>query len=293
MDFILIRLLVALVGTAIAAKQDWDTSFIDEKLLYAMAAIGLLLNVITLDTQFILYSVGGAAVIFAIGYFLYKTGELGGGDVWLFVALQLLLPFYPFEQIPGAGLLGSNAFFLEQLASSLPFLASILIASSVIGMIGSSAYYAYCLRGKKLKPSKIGLVMSLVLLILLAFFALTYSISPSRMIIFALVLLPSLFLTMFREQVNDEVVIQNIPLTKIEDEDVLAIEKIDGKLVKKYALETVLTASALKKLGKMMYAQKLKTIPVYKVLPRFAPYVLLGLIACLLMRDLMVFLLLV
>ncbi|MBI5635771.1 prepilin peptidase [Candidatus Micrarchaeota archaeon] len=292
MDFILIRLIVALAGTAIAAKQDWDTSFIDEKLLYAMAAIGLLLNAITLDAQFILFSVGGAAVIFAIGYLLYKTGKLGGGDVWLFVALQLLLPFYPFEQIPAGGLLGFNAFFLGQVAQSLPFFVSVLIASSVIGMLGSSAYYAYCLRGKKLKPSKAGLLISLVLLALLTGFSSMYPISLSVLAIFALILLPSLFITVFREQVNDEVVIQSIPLSKIEDEDVLAIEKIDRKLVKKYSLETVLTANALKKLRKMMYAQKLRVIPVYKVLPRFAPYVLLGLIACLLARDLLVFLLL-
>ncbi|MFH0923089.1 MAG: prepilin peptidase, partial [Candidatus Micrarchaeota archaeon] len=95
MNFELLRVAIALGATGLAAWQDHKTSFIDDKITLGMIAAGILLNVLTFDMDFIIWVGGIALAIAAIGYFAYKTGQFGGGDVLLFLGLHLLLPVYP------------------------------------------------------------------------------------------------------------------------------------------------------------------------------------------------------
>ncbi|MFA5246939.1 MAG: A24 family peptidase, partial [Candidatus Micrarchaeia archaeon] len=97
MNFEIIRIAVALLGTGAAAYQDAKTSFIDDKLTISMIALGTLLNILVFDWDFAIYSIGITAIIFAIGYVLHRTGQLGGGDVLLFCGIQALLPYYPVD----------------------------------------------------------------------------------------------------------------------------------------------------------------------------------------------------
>ena len=297
MNFELIRIAIALGGTTAAAYEDAKTSFIDDRITIGMLAAGIILDLLTFDANFIAFSIGISAIIFAIGYFAYKTGQLGGGDVLLFAGLQALLPFFPSTILP----------FLQQdfptgmtqaveVIAGLqlyPFFLSVFIASSLFAMIGSGVQYALALRGKKLKPDKLPLALiGGACIVSLAWLYSAFGLTPAQVSFIAVVFIPGIFLVGFKKQILSQVIIQRVPVSKIEDEDVLAVEAMPAGIVKKYALGRVLTKKEVAKLKKIRAAGKMSLFPVYKNLPRFGPYILAGLIASLLFADLFMFLLL-
>lgn len=302
LNFELIRIVIALAGTAYVAWEDLHTSFMDERVLYLMAGAGLVLNLLVWEWNFLLSSVGLAAVILVGGYAFYKAGQLGFGDVWLFTALQLLLPFSPVLLVGAfSGAIGSvvpNFPSTVLLASALggriyPFLVSIAAASALFALWGSALLYAWKLREKRLKPDAGILVgMLLALGILLYFMNGNLHASTGLNALLVLLFVPGVFLTSFKRQLMDEIVIQRIPISKVEDEDILAVEKMSARLVKKYNLGRVLTESEVAKLRKIQRIEGIRRFPVCKVLPRFGPYILLGLLASLLVGDVFAFALL-
>src|SRR3989338_8231121 len=117
MDFEILRVVIAVVLTAIAAWQDNKTSYVDDKVLYALVGAGLLLNVLSFNVSFFISTLPAALFIVAFGYLLWRRGSFGQGDVWLFLGLQLLLPEYPS--------------FVQSPLPNFPFVASVFLASSV------------------------------------------------------------------------------------------------------------------------------------------------------------------
>jgi Flp pilus assembly protein protease CpaA len=302
LNYELLRVAVALAGTAYLAWQDARTSFMDERVLYAMAGAGLLLNLLVGSLDFLIPSVGLAAAVFAFGYAFYRVGQLGGGDVWLFTALQLLLPLpaYGVSRALASSLAGVVPDFSLAAAASTslaggayPFILSVAAASAFFALWGSAFLYARKLRGHALKPDQ-ALLVALVGGLLVVFYYLNsvLRISPGLIAFLVLLFLPSVFLTSFKRQLLDEVVVRKIPLREVEDEDILVLEKMPERLVKKYRLGRVLTKAEVAKLRALEKREGLHRFPVAKVLPRFGPYVLLGLLACLLVGDLFAFALL-
>ncbi len=286
LNFELIRIAVALIGTSAAAYQDYKTSYIDDKIVYAMMAVGILLNVLTNDIEFLLFSLGGAAVIGVIGYFIYKEGQFGAGDVLLFTGLQLLLPYAPVSTVQLIGLIPllADAGFLN-ITRVFPFIFSIFIASALLALVISSAKYALELRVKKVKwkPERISIfVLSFLSLLFLFWFNSVYALSVMQVILFLVVMAASVFSTSMKEQIMKELIIQKVPLNEIESEDIIATETMPPKLVKIYSIERVFTTENKAKMRKLSREKKINLFPVYKDLPRFAPYILIALILSLL-----------
>jgi len=277
MNFELIRIAIAVVLTSIAAYEDNKTSYVSDWVLYALVGAGFLLDVLSFDLAFILSVLPAALFIGIFGYFLWKGGSFGQGDVWLFLGLQLLLPEYP-------------SFALVSLPS-LPFAASVFLASSVFALFGSTAFYAAKLAQQKLFDKHrvfalLGLGAGAV------FFFNTTPIPPLGKAFFSLFTICAVFVALFYQKIKENVLIQWVSLKDVEDEDVLALEKLPKAFVKKEGLEKVATKSVWKKLQALSKAGKMRKFPVYKNLIRFNPYVLLGLIACLYAGDLLVWVLL-
>ncbi|MEW5955333.1 MAG: A24 family peptidase [Candidatus Micrarchaeota archaeon] len=297
MNFELLRLAIALGGTSVAAYEDAKTSFIDDRITIGMLAAGIVLDLLTFDGDFIFFSVGLSAVIFGVGYLAYKTGQLGGGDVLLFAGLQALLPVFPLgimpflQQVYPAGIGQAVAAIAEM--QLYPFFLSVFVASSLFAMIGSAVQYALALRGKKLKPDLVPLaVIAAACVIAVGWLFAAFGLSAVQVAFIALVFVPGMFLVAFKKQILAEVIIQRVPIARIEDEDVLATEAMPAGLLKKYGLGKVLTKKEVAKLRKIRAAGKMSRFPVYKNLPRFGPYILAGVIASLLFGDLFIFLLL-
>ncbi|MDP3742651.1 MAG: prepilin peptidase [Candidatus Micrarchaeota archaeon] len=299
LNFELLRVAIALIGTAIVAYQDYKTSFIDDKIVYVMIAGGLLLNLLTLDATFILFSIGGALLIGAVGYFVYRQGQFGAGDILLFAALQLLLPFPALEAAKALQItpLVNSAFYIS-IAEVFPFFFSIFIISSVLAIVGSSAWYAYLLYKKQIKwkPNHAMLVVSTIAAItFMVWFSVinpTGALNAAAIVSLLAIMGATIFSTSMKDQIMNEVIVQKLSIKQIEDEDILATERMDAKLVKKYDIERVLTVENVNKLKKIQREKGVKTFPVYKNLPRFAPYVFVSLILNLLLVSPLVFILL-
>lgn len=269
MNFELLRIIIAVLGTGALAWEDWRTSFMDDRILYAMILFGALLNFATLDASLIFAAFTPFTLIMLIGYFLWRAGQFGAGDVYLFAGLQLLLPFQP-------------TMFVESAPVFLPFVLSIFLATSLFAMVGSAIGYAIMLGRKMFKGIKGIAFAGLSLIGLVGLVFLPFSLGLS-LIFFALVL-SSLLMLLYREEILD-VNIEWVSLKRVDEEDIIALNKLPEKKVKFLGLEKVATKQQLLLLKK----SGLKKFPVYKHLPRLGPYVFLGLLFCLLFGDALFF----
>ncbi len=293
MNFELIRIAAALLGTGAAAYQDAKTSFIDDKLTISMIALGTLFNVLVFDWDFALYSIGITAVIFAIGYVLYRAGQLGGGDVLLFCGLQALLPYYPAEAMAqlfsAAGIAAQQMVFFEPV---LPFFVSIYLVCSFLGMAISGYIYALKLYKKtgfkKLRPDALmgGATLAAALFIIY-WLNFEFGVSQQKVALIGLLLAPAVFLVIFKKDVSEKVALRWIPRKEFEDEDIISTELLPQKIVEKYKIERVLTTEQRKILEAVELKEGIHKFPVQKDLPRFGPYILAGLVVCLLVPDLL------
>ncbi|MFH0713521.1 MAG: hypothetical protein V1722_02980, partial [Candidatus Micrarchaeota archaeon] len=189
--------------------------------------------------------------------------------------------------------LTTNATYLA-IAGIYPFIFSILITAAVLALVGSSLMYALKMYEKKINPKPNMPLLALVLVLSAAFILWFNSVTPIsavQLIVFLVLTATSAFSISMKKQITHEVIIQNIPIAKIEDEDVLATEVIDEKLLTKYKIERVLTKENVAKLKKLQREKGIKLFPVYKNLPRFVPYVFLALAICLLVISPIAFIL--
>lgn len=294
MNFELIRVAVALLGTGTAAYQDAKTSFIDDKLTLSMIALGTLFNVLMFDWGFALYSIGITAAIFAIGYLLYRAGQLGGGDVLLLCGLQALLPYYPAEAMAqvfsATGLAAQQQMvFFEPI---LPFFVSIYLACSFLGMAISGYAYAWKLYKKtgfrKLRPNyAMGGATLAAAAFIIYWFWFGLGIAAQKTAFVALLLAPAVFLVIFKKDVAEKVALRWVSRKEFEDEDIISTEMLPARVVEKYGIGRVLTAEQRKILEGVEREEGIRKFPVQKDLPRFGPYILAGLVVCLLVPDLL------
>ncbi|HEV8289388.1 MAG TPA: A24 family peptidase [Candidatus Norongarragalinales archaeon] len=301
MNLEIIRLIVAIGGTAIAAYQDGKTSFIDEKLLYGMAGVGFLLNLLTFDWSFISWSVGLAIVILAAGYFAYKSGQFGGGDVWLFAGIALLLPYYPQELgqwlqvfwMNTSPTIASAHLFASSLSQyGYPLVLGIFVSSAAIALMGSTVQYGIKMKEMrvKLKPDYPSLAVALVIgLVALFVFNFLQKTNAIQSLVLLAIVVPAVFLSAFKRQIMEEIIIQKVPLKEFEDEDVIVTDLIPKRIVEKFKIERVATKEVMKRLREVEKKEGMHKFPVCKGLPRFGPYVLVALVLTLLFGDLLAF----
>lgn len=294
MNFELIRVAAALLGTGAAAYQDAKTSFIDDKLTLSMIALGTIFNVLMFSWDFALYSIGITAIIFAVGYVLYRAGQLGGGDVLLFCGLQSLLPYYPAEAmaqvLSAVGLAAQQqVVFFEPV---LPFFVSIYLACSFLGMAISGYIYAWKLYQKtgfrKLRPNyAMGGATLAAALFIVFWLSFEFGIAQQKAALIGLLLTPAVFLVIFKKDVSEKVALKWVLRKEFEDEDIISTEMLPQGIVEKYKIERVLTTEQRKILEKVEQKEGIHKFPVQKDLPRFGPYILAGLVVCLLVPDLL------
>lgn len=94
--FQIISLLTAFIGSSIAAAWDLKTTEIPDQIPHAMIAIALVIyslqSFVENNFGYITSSLISGAVLFAIGFSMYKFGQWGGGDAKILSAIGFLLP---------------------------------------------------------------------------------------------------------------------------------------------------------------------------------------------------------
>ncbi len=272
-DILILKIVLVLLATGIGAYTDYKTGLIHNWLTYPLMIIGLLLVVyesflspISLGLSYLLTVLFIGVLIYGVGYFMYKYGKLGGGDIKLFLGIHLVLPYY-----------------LGQVV-----ILWLLIIASLLSVLIVSVYYLFKLKQKlKLKnmfklvlKRKITTLKSFLIFIIFFVFVYLFVSKFNASYLYYLLLVPiivGLKLMIFEPEVRKYIYLKNKKISELEDGDVLALEFIKKDFLTKLKLngKSILEESDIKNIKKM---KGIKLIPIYDSLPRFGPYIFLGLL---------------
>ncbi len=213
---------------------------IPDHLLYLFGALSLILFLLNPNMGALIQ----ASVVAILSYILYRMGQLGGAEIFIFSAISLLKP-YSFLQIP---------FIFPLIIFSGIFLTLYLIVSTAmkINLMDFDKRY---------------------LLIGLLYVFLLYFIYPminfNFLFILSFLLIGSLYVGLYKKQL-EEYMIEAIPVQKTEEE----VSAEDNSILKKgYVIK--------KEHIKRMKEENIEFVRVYKHLPPFIPFILLGFICAL------------
>lgn len=228
---------VALVGSFIAGVIDLKTTEIPDEIPYIMAIIGIVIHIIQsilLKSYMpILYSSLAGFGFLAFGFFMYYTGQWGGGDAKLLSALGFLLPT------------------LESVKTFFPFSLSLFFNVFFIGAI-YMIFYAFVLAFKEKKvwiefsheiKANVGIFVMLniviaITLLLFGIFAMKFLVGLSFLELLLMEIKLVLFITFlffvwrFSKTVEEVAFKKKIPISLLKEGDVLLESKIWEGLTK-------------------------------------------------------------
>ena len=261
MIFIYTRWALTILGSALAAHSDIKTGYIYDKITYPLIVIGILLNIISLNVQILFNGFLFAAIVYILGYALYYTGQMGGGDVKLFTAVSLLLPFNAKVGIP------------------FPFLA--IVIALVLSAIGSSILFIkQIIALRKQKEIKISsqktLIAILVLVLSVAYTIFLNQIAPLPLWANATTLLIlALLCTIYAlsDQIK-KVLSKEVSISKIEDGDVISELESNPEVLKISKSKRVIDKQLLEKLK----SSGIRKVTIYSNLPKLGPYIFVAIL---------------
>jgi len=266
MEHEILRIIVSLLGTSAAAYYDiFNRKNIPDLLLYSFLSISLIFAIIDGTTR--LAALGMGLIIGLLGYLFYRVGQIGMGDVIVFVSLSLLLPYPPSYL---------NTY-------RIPFILIVFFYTTLLFIIYVLVRFTPIVirERKKYKPKPWQVAYSVLMIASYVLFLYVSSNLPIPniliKIVMGLLVAASVFFTLFRDVINRSMV-EELPIDKIDDDEVIAIEYIDPEKVRKYSIPRVFRKEHAKRLNK-----HLKRLPVYTGLPMFLPFILVGLILSLLL----------
>lgn len=273
------RMLAAVAFTAAAAYFDvFNKKWVPNWLLYGFVASAILLNVVFFEQNLFLQALafGIAAVI--VSYPLYRAGQLGGADVYAYAAIAACIPFLPKPLLAGAQ------------SIPYPFILSVLAPTGIAFILHMLVRFIPYI-SRQIAKGKVSFTaekLAAPAIVSFAFCFFIYSLSslpvslPGQYLaIVSFLFVALVFFSLFKNDIKDSMV-EAVPISSIQEEDVLAIEKMDASLVKKLGLSALVSAKMLSTLRKA----KLKKAPVYTRMPFFLPYLLFGLLFTIIFGDL-------
>ncbi|MCX6770266.1 MAG: hypothetical protein NT051_06385 [Candidatus Micrarchaeota archaeon] len=274
------RAFFAVALTAAAAYYDvFNKKWVPDWLAYSCVAAALALNIIFFTPAIFLQAILIGGIIFVVTFLLYKTGQLGGADMFVMSSVAALIPFLPAplltapQNVPYPFILSvmvpcGIAFILHMFIRFIPYISKRISSGKVHFTLVQILQAAFLL------------VMFFAFILLLS--SLPFPMPSSYLAVIAFLFLALIFFTIFKSEIKDSM-ISELPLSKLCEEDVLALEHIDKRAIKSLSLSPVLDSAMIARIRK----SKLKHIPVYTGMPFFLPYFLIGVVFTLLFGDLL------
>ncbi|MEM2948178.1 MAG: A24 family peptidase [Candidatus Anstonellales archaeon] len=261
-----VRIAVAILMVGIGTYFDlFKNKNVPDKFLYACIGIAFLFAVFPFNDLSV-YALAQGIFIFAIGYMMYKAGQIGGADVYLLSAIAMLIPVPP--SITG-------------ITMAVPFIFFVIIFSGLIFTAYNIVYFIVKLSHEKI--TKIDWVY-LILAIPFAIFAYFYSnsifYSPIYFSIITILFVGAVVFGAFRETIMKHAVVK-VPVGKAEEE-VFASEYASER-ERKIVRVRVIDKKTIEELKKA----KIKEITVYGKLPPFLPFVFVGVLLSLFFANLL------
>lgn len=258
MPFEELRILLSLAmigaGAYFDIKQDRE---IPEKLVYGSLALSAIMALL-LPLELLIYALVVALLVGAFGFLAYRSGQLGGADVLMFVSLCLMLPIHPsFLNMP----------------INVPFFFSSYIFASVLFILYQFLSVVPIILNNPSKARKEALIILVPYLVFVYFYFTTPIFSLAYFILFTLVVLFAVLFYAYKEQIMESHVVE-VPVGKAEEE-VAALEYLDIKINRVITKEDI---ELLKKKG-------IKKIKIYKYAP-FLPFLFAGVVLGMLISPL-------
>ena len=267
-----IRIILAFLGVLIATYFDiFNRRNVPDKFLYAFLVVAFIANLAFYDADLFLFSLAMAIFFSAIFYVFYRMGQLGGADVIVMASVMLLLPIHP---------------SFVKISFNFPFLFSTLVFSGTVFALYVIIYYGAKLFSKGANP-KWGYALMLIPYALFVYIYFTSQVlfSPVYLVLITVLFVATTFFLMFKDDLN-KLLSEQVPLSRLETEDVLALDIMDQKIVKKYQLKRLVNDGEIKRLT----TAGLKEVIVYSKLPPFMPFFLVGMIIAMLYASTLLFL---
>ena len=291
MDALLaIRIAVMLIIAVIYMLFDvFNNRNVPSVFAYGTVVVGILFTLAYLDEGTIVESAIIASLVSAVGYVLYKVGQIGAADVLEFASISLMLPVMSFSYINAYPQLG------------IPFIVSVFIASGIIALLMIPFYYLPR-ASAVLKRRIITMVgqkeLFKGLLILVAYGAfilfLVYytNLNPLGLGILVVFGITSIGTTVFEKPLTDSMV-EFIPPAKFEEGDIVALNVMDGKEIravkrKVKEFDRLMTVPLIKR---MRGAWPKRKFPVYRSAMPLALPIFVGTVISILFGNLILFVL--
>jgi hypothetical protein len=285
----LIGVIVALLGVAYSSYTDLKTGDVSDRLSHSMIGIGAILVAFSFPFWQAATIIGLGILVFALGFLLYIFGQMGGGDVKLFTALTLLVPYYPASLRPLSEAIGINP-----VSSALPLIVSVFILSGIFFMLFIPLMYLRKISAKrnKIKDYKRKILTGLVYCAILSPILFIWFMKSTPI---ALIFIPMFFALMIIPFKDDIVVLffaRKKKIAYLNDDDVLAVESMSKTTIAKLGLwRKTFTTLELKKIKERARKYKITTVMVCEDLPKYVPYIFASLVLNLLFGDVFIYLL--
>ncbi len=285
----IIGAVIALLGVAYSSYTDIKTGEVSDRLSHAMIGFGAILVAFSFPFWQAVTIIGLGILVFALGFILYIFGQIGGGDVKLFTALTLLIPYYPASLRPLSEAIGINP-----VSSTLPFIVSVFILSGIFFMLFIPLIYLRKLsaKRKKIKDFRRKVITGLVYCAILSPILMIWF---TKSILIALIFVPMFFALMIIPFKNDIVVLffaRKKRVADLNDDDVLALESMSKTTIAKLGLwRKTFTLIELKKIRERARKYKITAVMVCEDLPKYVPYIFASLVLNLLFGDVFIYLL--
>jgi len=259
MPWELLRVFIALLGTAVAAYYDlYNKKNIPDEFLYGFLGVAFLANLVFYEESLFLFSIAIAVFFSAIGYLFYRVGQLGGADIFVLASIMLLLPVHP---------------SFTGMAFNIPFIFSVIVFSGVLFALYVMAYFGHKLYQKEAKPNPVFALMLIPYLLFAYVYVNSFLFSPVYFAFITILLFATIFFLMFRQPLM-EVLSEPMPVSQLEPEDVIALEMMNKDLIERYKVPRLLTKEEIERLQKT----KVEEVRVYTKLPPFIPFILAGMV---------------
>ena len=265
--FFELRAGIAIIVSFLGAYYDYKTGMIFDWITYPLIALGIIFNAweifsLGINIGNIIALFAPAIVIFVLGYLFYFAGKLGGGDVKIFAGLALILPSINGEI----------------------FVVNMLLFSIIIGSVIISLNYVikYAQKGINFKENSESIKKALVFGIVLVFyfyFLFSIGIKWFSIAFLSLPIVCALLFLALEKGIRKNFFLKWVALNEIEEDEIIAEEFLQEKERKKLNL-------GLKGLIQPKDAEKflqlgIEKVPVFRSLPKFGPFIFLGVLLAL------------
>ncbi len=153
-----------------------------------------------------------AAVVFGLGYAVYRVGQIGLGDITEFTSITLMLPFQGAPLLLGPPQLG------------LPFILSIVIASGVAALVFVPLYYIPRSRARKVERGSMARAVAIggAYLVFIGFVAVAGLTSVYGVALLSALMFGSVFTTLYEGRITGSMIAM-LDARGMEPDDMIAM----------------------------------------------------------------------